>query len=489
MTNVWHNEEEDRKKDQGSRVILICDRKAVQKMKDKMQKTARLAAGLLAIGLLLGGCAQSPQVQLTENTVAPAAQTDVGTNVTASVTVSTPEVRMVEPEDNAVLLTVNGTELQKAAIDRMANQLMMLYRFSEEEAENLYYARTFAVEAAGQMEVVRQMAAQMGIYLTDEEKTTVLDQSRAFWDHFVVLTMENTHPGYANLSVEEQQTIRTETEQVLDQMGYSLENIINQDLDSALTEKLQAEVVKQVKVTDEEVLAAYNEKVTADQTSYQNDVVAYEMDTGYYGKTSYFVPDGYRGVTKILLPVADELLEQYQILSAAWEEAHHVSDEGEVTPDEGVTEAQMEAARQAVLEAAAPMVVEIRSRLASGESFDSLIDLYNYDSGMDNEQTRRDGYSVHRDSVVFEPSFVQAAFSLEQLGDVSEPVVGNEGVFLLCYVRNVPAGPVAYEEVKADLAASLLADRENTVFAETMETWMNEAEIVLTPDGEAYLQH
>ena len=75
---------------------------------------------------------------------------------------------------------------------------------------------------------------------------------------------------------------------------------------------------------------------------------------------------------------------------------------------------------------------------------------------------------------------------MDKVGDVSEPVLGSYGVYLVQYLRDVPAGPVALtDELRASLYEELVSSKEDELFDTTMDGWMNEAEIVYATEPAA----
>ena len=127
--------------------------------------------------------------------------------------------------------------------------------------------------------------------------------------------------------------------------------------------------------SDEEVRAAFDAQVEADKQTYA-DPSMYEQALYYFGMTPYYVPEGYRGVTQILLQVDSELMSNYQGLQASLEEAQDeaekanegdasapadASAEPTATP---VTQADVDAAYAAILASVQPTVDEIKAKLA-----------------------------------------------------------------------------------------------------------------------------
>ena len=95
-------------------------------------------------------------------------------------------------------------------------------------------------------------------------------------------------------------------------------------------------------------------------------------------------------------------------------------------------------------------------KLESGTPFVDLINEYGTDSGMKDEARLASGYPVHNDSILYDPAFQKAAMELEKIGDVSKPVVGQYGVHILQYLRDIPGGPVEFTDtIKAEIREKL----------------------------------
>ena len=117
-------------------------------------------------------------------------------------------------------------------------------------------------------------------------------------------------------------------------------------------------------------------------------------------------------------------------------------------------------------------------------SFDELIQEYGTDPGMQDAATRAEGYSVHMDSINWDAAFTAGAFTMDKVGDVSEPVVGSYGVHILQYVRDVPSGAVELDtDLKESLRAELLSSKQQETFNAAITKWMDEANIVYTDAG------
>ena len=151
-----------------------------------------------------------------------------------------------------------------------------------------------------------------------------------------------------------------------------------------------------------------------------NDAGMYEMYQNYYGYTFHYIPEGYRGVTHILLKVDQELLDNWTNRSARLEESHEETEstgesEEPAETEEPVTEEMVEAARQAILDSQKETLDTINAKLESGVSFADLIAEYGTDPGMQDENNLKNGYSIHPDSIIYDANFTKAAAALENI--------------------------------------------------------------------------
>ena len=148
----------------------------------------------------------------------------------------------------------------------------------------------------------------------------------------------------------------------------------------------------------------------------------------------------------------------------------------------------MDAAYQAIIASVQPTIDEINQKLAEGVAFSELVATYGTDPGMEQEPEKSQGYPVHMDSIIWDPACVQAACSVDKVGDVAQPVVGSYGVHIVQYTRDVPAGPVEYtSDIQLALHEAALSQKENEQFSATMEAWMAEAQVTYSQEAQAMM--
>lgn len=127
-------------------------------------------------------------------------------------------------------------------------------------------------------------------------------------------------------------------------------------------------------------------------------------------------------------------------------------------------------------------VVEVLELLMQGEDFDALMRTHGDDESMRYEPYSTDGYIVREGSALFVPEFTEAAFSLQNIGDVSDPVRTAGGVHFILYAGDVPAGPVPPEEIWDALAVEAQNRMADEAYDAQVAAWVAEAAPVYHPE-------
>lgn len=485
----------------------------------------KILAILLAAALMLSAAA------LAEETALPEAE-------------ATPEVTAT-PIPDTLLVTVNGVEIRENDEDLQyfyENDLQTVT--NPEDEVNQHYARMMAMESALQTKVIY---SKRDSRFTEEEIASLKEQAKTEWDETVNELMKS-QMGITDASTEEDKTAaRADVLSMLESYyGYTEETYIDGAVSRAFSERVIEELKEgdpSLSATEEDVAQAiadtiaqekeevaayaYYQKLAEEDPEkaasksyedlyqelsemapemmeqYANDLATYEMISSYYsmsGTPFHYIPEGYRGITHILLSVEKELLDKYNDLKARLEESRNGETEPAAEATEGaeateapaeteepVTEEMVEAARQAILDSRKDTIDEIMKKLADGANFEDLIAEYGTDPGMQDETNLKNGYSVCKESTTLTPEFVDAAAALEKIGDVSAPVVSNFGIHILHYLRDVPAGQLEMtEEELAELKEQIESERINLAIGELVGGWVAEADIAWTAEGEAW---
>ena len=184
------------------------------------------------------------------------------------------------------------------------------------------------------------------------------------------------------------------------------------------------------------------------------------------GGVSYYVPEGYRRIKHIVMALPENIAERLSALQAG---------SPAISPDEWQS-LQNEAA-----EVMKSKTDAIYQALADGESFESLMALYSYDTGVAPEDA---GYLIHADSELWDDGFHKAAMALAHPGDVSEPVVTAAGVHIILYAGDEPAGALALtQEQQEMLGQAALADKQTRALEELVSQHRGDYELEIHPEG------
>lgn len=372
-------------------------------------------------------------------------------------------------EDAAqVALTVNGEEITASKVEEYAQLL-----YNNGFTENVDY--TQAVTYLTEETILKQKIKEFSLdQYTDDEKAAFNLDAQAQWEADIAAYVEY----YLTEDTEEARAqAREDAIAYYEAYNYNQEAILDNLLLSESYTRLQNYILegKDTAVTEEDIAAAFQEYALQDKEMFEGNVYMYELYQMYYGYESWYQPEGFRGVTHILLPVDEALL-------TAWQDARALSEEAE----EGAENtADVEAARQAVLDSCKEQIDAIYSRLENGESFEALIAEYGTDDGMKNEEYLKNGYAVHPDSMSYDADFVAGAFSekVQKVGDVSDPVVSQFGIHILQYVKEIPGGPVEMTDaIHDEILEYLTSSKENSFYSEAVGGWVSASEIVVNDD-------
>lgn len=484
-----------------------------------MAHSKRFLALMLALTLcaaptlhVLGESAtEAPAV---EETAAPAEEAsaddasadDAAVESTVADTTQAPAKKPADLDPETLLATVGEKPIKWSDAQYIFQNLLNTYAqygLNTEDAAMINGLRGQSLQYAVELEVMLQKAAEMNLSLTDEEQAQLANDVSTRWNNALDQIVKQ-NPAITDKSTDaDKVAAREEAIAQLNSEGYTEQSLLESAKETALLRKLQQEMLKDVTVTDEEVQAAFDEKAKKDEDAYAKDIPSYEYAANYSRDPVYYQPEGYRGITHILLDVDAAVLDTYKTLKEKLDSQKEAStveaaetespvpsespaaDAATATPEPPVTEEQVEEARQAVLEAAKATLEEIDGKLKGGASFEDLVAEYGKDPGMTQEPAKSEGYRVHKDSVIYDQAFTDGAFSMNQVGEVSEPVVSSFGVHLLHYLKDIPAGKVALtDDIKAGLEKQLKNRKDQEAFRSMLAQWKEQAAITYTEDGE-----
>lgn len=323
---------------------------------------------------------------------------------------------------------------------------------------------------------------------TQEESEALMQQAEEAYEQTLAYYMEDYKSIYAGFMDDD--TAREMALDYLERSGCTVDSLYQTAKRYAGYDRLYAEVTGQVAIEDdEEVYAYYAEKhVEPDRKLFADHVDQYELYTSAYGQTAYYVPAGYRAVSRILLSFPEEIQNEISVCQAKRASVQRMLEDETKTGEErsllSSEVEQLQAQLLAIREKAVPQLQstmdEIQAGIVAGESFDSLIAAYGQDENM---LDCSEGYMVHEASVVYETEFRDAAMAPEQIGDISGPVLTDSGVQFICYLSDVPEGAVQLSrDAFAAMKEEALETKKAEVFQAAMDEWSAKYTVSVYPE-------
>ena len=427
-------------------------------------------------------------------------------------------VKDAEVDAQTPIITVVGQTFTKGEVNALVqnslNYQASLYSmygmtFDPTSESAISSAQESVINGLIEQAVVDAKMDELGIELTEEDLAEIQTESESTYQGYKD-TIKSAVYSDTELTGDE---LEAAIEETMTQYGYpTLDEIVENNKTTKRTEKLKAEVVKDVTVTDEEVQTEYDSRVEKAKSDYESNPGSYGTSVTN-GTTVYYTPAGYRYVKNILRKFSDEDNQkikdiQSQITDKQTQLSNvetSLSDLGEATEDESEEiaknrqeltdtqttlnaeiadlQAQKTAAEEAAYAALQPVIEEIQAKLAAGEDFDALMEEYGEDTGMQNEPVKTNGYAVCEQSTNWVESFRDAAMALAKVGDVSEPVRSSYGIHLIKYVSDAVEGPVAFDDVKDTIYESLLSTKQDDAYNAAVDEWVAAADAKVDRDA------
>ena len=368
-------------------------------------------------------------------------------------------------------VTVLKSEIQDE-YDQMLSQYVAYYAqygYSVDEYDTELQASVAqeTVQTKLSTSIVRHYAAQNGYELTEEKKTelaaqvkTALDNTREYLESY--LSASGFTGDELNAAVEEQMA----------QAGYTEETLMDSaelnDVLNFLYERATADVT----VTEDEVKAAFDEKVAKQKES--------------YASVDAFVNDYVNESEILYTPENVRLMECIFVASVEGEATEDEATEDEATADEATAD-EATADEATVSEATAGEAADIASltgyakakaiaaAIAGGADFEETMKAYTEDGSTEEQMLR--GYPVAENSTTYGEAFMAGAMALEHVGDVSDVIVTDYGYFILRYAKDLESGEADFEARKETETEETLTNKKNDAYSAFIDTILDEADI------------
>ena len=390
----------------------------------------------------------------------------------------------------------------QASLDNALEISEMLRGDAPSEEEKAARLET-AIESYIDMGIIENKLTEAGKNDFSETELEDLNQAASSkYDEFWQLLYQQMQK--ANESVEEKDVTET-----MEAMGYTFEAILNEYILQARQNRAVELFVGDFALSQEQVDAYYEEQFVApDREDYKDDLEKYEMEILANDNDSFYTPEGYRYIRQIVLQYPEEaisackrlqiqmsraaqsLTKALQTLTLAATEFDGTTDaisEAKTAYDSAaqqMTDAQnqyMDALRQATEPLIKDQVDEIMAQFNAGIDFGTLLNKYSTDRT--DKNLNGDGYPFHPDSPNWPQTFTDAARALEKPGDISEPVYTEQGVHILYYAGDVPAGEhVLTDDERKLLNAAALRYYQLEKLDGLLEGWRADYEIETHPE-------
>lgn len=404
------------------------------------KKITVLLSVLLVVSMLLGACA----VKQEEDTSTPGPV----------------------PDNNAAIVVaeVNGEPIYKSDYDdmfaRIANSMGVT---NDAELANNPQMQTLVLDNVIAEKVVMAKITEKGYMdFTSEELADAEKKAQESLDYYIQYQLPTIQQELGEGYTEEQlqAKVKEYEQQILDDAGITREELVEQVKYMSAVEKAMKDLVGDEVATEEESKAQYDEYVAADETAFTENIAVYEQSLAE--RTVYYVPEGIRMVRHVLIKLTDEQVSKIRELRIAED-------------NEGA-----DALLQENLKEVKPEADEVLGKLQSGElTFDQAIEQHNDDPGM---TSNPEGYMIYADSTSYVAPFKEGAMSLTQVAEITGLVATDYGYHIIEYTSDKPHGPVEYEVVKDEIAQTLTLQKQEQAWADQVEEWKKDFEIVTHED-------
>ena len=275
--------------------------------------------------------------------------------------------------------------------------------------------------------------------------------------------------------------------------------ILENSTESAIGEAFKEAMLKDVTVSDEEIKSWYDENLKTQQETYDNNPENYKADKEaeelYGGDPVLYVPEGYSRVLHILITPEDAISDEYSekfsemedLKSEYGELAFTVNVEGgegadrlsEIKTEYNKLKADADKIKDEYLAPSVEKAKEAYAKLQSGEEFSKVAKEYSPDT-----EGNKNGLLI---SVKHSGSYdwskeVKDAFAKIKQGEYTEPVKDDEGVHILYYLSDEPAGEVGLDSVKDKIKEILMIDVQEDEWNQMLETWKNDESVSLNEE-------
>lgn len=364
---------------------------------------------------------------------------------------------VADNSEDLIVATVDGDPIMLKQIDEQAATMEMMYQslggsLSDDEiAEKILKGKLEILDKLIGEQVIQNKLDSMGIEVTDEIRQKAEESSQATLKT-VEEYVKNSYPDLTEPDLEE--TISM----ILSSQGLTEESILESAIQKALLDQLSNTIKEEIKQIDETAVKTYYDSLYKEQkTAFDDDISNFERVL-LSGKPVIYCPVETRVIKQLYIKFDDDVISLINQLKSygSEEEAKKMQED--------------QYARMT------SKVEDIVSRLKSGTLFETIMEEL---SAGNNETVNY----ISDLSTRFSDEYKNAAMSIDELGDFSEPIKVDYGYIILDWAETIKAAdPVVFEDVRAELETLLLEDERNAAFESKKQKWIEEADIEIFAD-------
>lgn len=316
------------------------------------------------------------------------------------------------------------------------------------------------LEAMVEDAVLRQKAGDLGLLTPDEAAQAAL-KADAEAAHEALISYYIDFCAAEGMTADE---ARAATEAYLADEGQSVQDLLDARLADWWRSALYEYICGDIAVTEADIQDYYASLASTQQLQFAEDPTYFDYLYMNDDLIAYR-PDHMRYIKHIIIGFDETMALTYESLVG----------EGRLA------DADPEAL-DALYSGLDDRVAAVLELLMQGEDFDALMRTHGDDENMLYEPWSTDGYIVREGSLLFVPEFTEAAFALQNIGDISDPVRTAGGIHFILYAGDVPAGPVPLEEIHDAVAAEALNRMTSDAYDAQVAAWVAEASPVYHPE-------
>lgn len=398
-----------------------------------------------------------------------------------------PEKKFEIPAGDVLMAKVNEHEILASEVNDLFNFLLTQYSYSGADTQSYEASMQIyqmALDTAIQKYIVLQKAKELGLDTpNDEEMENIKKESQKLYDDTFNSLLEERVDK--NASEEDKNNKTAEIKKEMEDASFTVDNIVKSNIEDYAIKNVQAYITKDIQVTDQEIEDKYQEKIADEKSLYDSNILYYEQAI-MQNIPTWYTPEGYRGIKHILLKVDESLLSSYNSLKAELEEEGNIHNEGNELEEnkeekKEIKQEDLDAAKKKIMDSVESKVQEIKDKIENNVSFDDLVKEYGNDPGMNVEPYKTEGYRVNQNSFLYDPAFTKAAFTINSVGEYSEPIIGMYGVHILYYACDIRSGPVELNDSNKEIIKKeILGNKNSEAVDKTLNAWLNEFKIEKT---------